>query len=121
MIIILTENFMEDLMDLKQKQNWINCLELYRKSGLSKKAFCKTHKIPEGRFYYFAKLHGEPSAKTLIVPRPAPKQSFFIPLVSKKEFKIKINESVSLSFDTAPDASWMASFIKSYGEYHVAV
>jgi hypothetical protein len=112
---------MEDLMDLKQKHNWLNFFDLYRKSGLSKAAFCKSHKISESKFYYYSNYYQKQENIKSVINTPVPKQSMFIPMTTKKEFKIKINESVSLSFDSAPDASWMASFIKSFGEYHAAV
>jgi hypothetical protein len=35
--------------------------------------------------------------------------------IEKKDFKIKINNSLSLSFESVPDASWMADFVKSLG------
>ena len=34
-------------MDLKSKQNWLNFLELWSKSGLTKTDFCKSKKIKE--------------------------------------------------------------------------
>lgn len=108
-------------MNLKSKQKWLNFLDLYRKSGLSKPDFCKLHKFSVSKFYHYAKLHRELPVKSLVALRPAPKQSLFIPLSTKKEFKIKINESVSLTFEAAPDALWMASFIKSFGEHHASV
>ena len=122
MIIILTEKFHGGfLMDLKSKQNWLNFLDLWRKSGQTKEEFCKSKKITSSKFYYYAKRHRDLSAKSTISSLSAPKQSLFIPVSSKKEFKIKINESVSLTFEVAPDASWMASFIKSFGDYHATI
>jgi len=42
--------------------------------------------------------------------------NLFISLASKKDFIIKINGSVSLSFETVPDALWMANFVKAMGD-----
>lgn len=108
-------------MDLKLKQNWLNFLDLWSKSGQTKAEFCKSKKITTSKFYYYAKRHRDLPSKSTITPHSAPKKSLFIPVTTKKEFKIKINESVSLTFETAPDALWMASFIKSFGDYHAAV
>lgn len=122
MIMILTEKFHGGfLMDLKSKQNWLAFLDLWAKSGLTKMDFCKSKKIKLSKFYYYAKRHRDLPGKSSLAPRPNSKQSLFIPLASKKEFKIKINESVSLTFEAAPDALWMASFIKSFGEHHASV
>jgi hypothetical protein len=122
MIIILTEKFHGGfLMNLKSKQNWLHFLDLWSKSGLTKTEFCKSKKITASKFYYYDKRHRDLSAKSAAHTQPSSKQSLFIPVASKKEFKIKINESVSLTFEVAPDASWMASFIKSFGDYHAAV
>lgn len=122
MIIILTEKFHGGfLMDLKSKHNWLNFLELWSKSGLTKADFCKSKKITVSKFYYYAKRHRDLPVKSATVPHSSSKHSLFIPIASKKEFKIKINDSVGLTFESAPDASWMANFIKSFGEYHAAV
>lgn len=122
MIMILTEKFHGGfLMDLKSKQNWLNFLDLWSKSGQTKTEFCKSKKITASKFYYYAKRHRDLANKSTIATHSSPKQSLFIPVTSKKEFKIKINESVSLTFEAAPDALWMASFIKSFGDYHAAV
>lgn len=122
MIMILTEKFHGGfLMDLRSKQNWLNFLEQWNKSGLSKADFCKLKKITLSTFYYYAKRHRDLPSKSASLTPSVPKQSLFIPVASKKEFKIKINDSVSLAFEAAPDASWMASFIKSFGDYHAAV
>jgi len=120
--MILTEKFHGGfLMDLKSKQNWQHFLDLWSKSGQTKMEFCKSKKIAVSKFYYYAKLHRDLSSKSTILPHSTPKKSLFIPVTSKKEFKIKINESVSLTFEAAPDALWMASFIKSFGDHHAAV
>lgn len=120
--MILTEKFHGGfLMDLKSKQNWLHFLELFSKSGQTKADFCKSKKITLSTFYYYAKRHRDLPTKSAMAVQGSSKKSLFIPIVSKKEFKIKINESVSLTFDAAPDALWMASFIKSFGDYHAAV
>jgi hypothetical protein len=122
MIIILTEKFHGGfLMDLKSKQNWLNFLDLWSKSGQTKAEFCKSKKITASKFYYYAKRHRVLPSKPTIAAHSTHKQSLFIPVTSKKEFKIKINESVSLTFEAAPDALWMASFIKSFGDHHATV
>jgi hypothetical protein len=122
MIIILTEKFHGGfLMNLKSKQNWLNFLNDWQKSGLTKADFCKTKKINVSRFYYYARFHRDLSPMPLENSHTGSKQSLFIPVTSKKEFKIKINESVCLTFEAAPDALWMASFIKSFGDHHAAV
>lgn len=99
-------------MDLKLKNNWQQLMDQWRRSGLSKAEFCKSQKIPVHTFYYYQKLHrstGTPPQKT---------SQLFVPLIEKKDFTIRINNSISLSFETTPDANWMASFVKSLGELH---
>ena len=104
-------------MDFKVRQNWLNFNDLYLKSGITKVDFCRSQKIPAHTFFYFQKYHGtiknSPSHTNKAVT------SIFIPLSEKKEFRIRINNSVSLSFDSVPEASWMANFVKSLGCSHV--
>jgi len=100
-------------MDLKVKQNWQKFFDLYLKSGLTKADFCRSQKIAQSKFFYFAKLHRESSAS-----KPSSPSNLFLPVVSKKDFTIKINNKVELSFESLPDAIWMASFIKSLGDAH---
>jgi hypothetical protein len=103
-------------MNFKLKQNWLNFVDLYSKSGMTKADFCRSQKIPAHTFFYYQKFHG-----TIKNSFPRSEQSvapLFVPLTEKKEFRIRINNSVSLSFDSVPEASWMASFVKSLGETH---
>ena len=100
-------------MDLKVKQNWQHFFDLYLKSGLTKTDFCRTQKMTPSRFFYFAKLHRDSSH-----PKQSSSSNLFLPLVSKKDFMIKINNKVELSFETLPDAHWMANFVKSLGDAH---
>ena len=99
-------------MDLRVKQNWQQLFEQYLKSGFSKAEFCRSQKIPSHTFFYYQKLHGEGHQ---IKSDFKPSTALFIPLTEKKDFKIKINNSLSLSFESVPDASWMADFVKSLG------
>lgn len=100
-------------MDLKVKQNWQHFYDLYLKSGLTKADFCRSQKIAQSKFFYFAKLHREPSSS-----KQSSSSNLFLPVVSKKDFVIKINNKVELSFESLPDALWMANFIRSLGETH---
>ena len=109
---------MEELMKLKSKQEWLVFLELHRKSGLNITEFCKTQKITSSMFYYYAKLHKTTTSSTQIPKIDLPKQSTFISLTTKKEFKIKLNDAISLTFDSLPEATWMANFVKSFGGHH---
>jgi hypothetical protein len=99
-------------MDLRVKQNWQQLFEQYLKSGLSKAEFCRSQKIPSHTFFYYPKLHG---GGNQIKSDLKPSTALFIPLIEKKNFKIMINNSLSLSFESVPDASWMADFVKSLG------
>lgn len=100
-------------MDLKVKQNWQHFYDLYLKSGLTKTDFCRSQKMAQSKFFYFAKLHRESSP-----PKPSSSTNLFLPVVSKKDFTIKINNKVELSFESLPDALWMANFVKSLGDAH---
>ena len=100
-------------MNLKVKQNWERFFDLYLKSGLSKADFCRSQKMPLSKFFYYAKLHRE------TVPQKASSSSnLFLPVSNKKDFKIKINGTVEISFESTPDALWMANFINSLGGVH---
>lgn len=109
-------------MDLRLKQNWDNFIERYEKSGLTRADFLRSQKITEGQYYYYAKFHrnkiqAQESATTL----PVVQKSNFIPMVSQKEFKITINNSIGLTFDSIPEAVWIANLIKSIGNFNATV
>lgn len=100
-------------MDLKVKQNWQNFFDLYLKSGQSKTDFCRSQKMTQSKFFYFAKLH-----RDSVPSKQSSSSNLFLPVVSKKDFTIKINNKVELSFESLPDAHWMANFVKSLGDAH---
>ena len=100
-------------MDLKVKQNWLHFYDLYLKSGLTKADFCRSQKIAQSKFFYLAKLHRDSST-----PKQSSPSNLFMPVVSKKDFTIKINNKVELAFESIPDALWMANFIRSLGDTH---
>ena len=100
-------------MDLKLKSNWQQLMDQYRKSGLSKIEFCRSQKIPTHTFFYYQKIHRSSESQI-----PKKNVQLFIPLIEKKDFNIRINNTISLSFETVPDAVWMASFVKSLGDTH---
>lgn len=102
-------------MDLKNKENWQRLFNLYIKSGMTKADFCRSQGIAQSRFFYYAKYHRN------LTPAPVDKTNLFVPLVEKKEFTIRINNSVGLSFESVPDAHWMANFVKSLGEAYARV
>lgn len=102
-------------MDLKVKQKWLHFYDLYLKSGMTKTDFCRSQKMPCSRFFYFAKLHRDSVATKTISG-----SALFMPVTGKKDFTIKINNKVELSFDSIPDAHWMASFVKSLGDSHAS-
>lgn len=105
-------------MDLKVKQNWLHFHELYLKSGLTKADFCRSQKVAQSKFFYYAKLHKKADASKL--NKTPSGHNLFIPLTAKKDFTIKINGSISLSFETVPDALWMANFVKAMGDSHAS-
>jgi hypothetical protein len=100
-------------MDLKLRSNWQQLMDRYRRSGLTKAEFCKSQKIPAHSFFYYQKFHRSSQSQL-----PQKTSQLFIPLVEKKEFTLRINNAISLSFEEVPDALWMASFVKSLGELH---
>lgn len=109
-------------MDLRLKQNWDNFIERYEKSGLSRADFLRSQKITEGQYYYYAKFHrnkiqAQESSTTL----PVVQKSNFIPMVSQKEFKITISNSIGLTFDSLPEPIWIANLIKSIGNFNATV
>ena len=109
-------------MDLRSKQNWDKLVELYQKSGLSKADFFRSQKITEGQYYYYAKFHrNKIQAQDLSTTLPMVQKSNFIPMVSQKEFKITINNSIGLTFDSLPEPIWIANLIKSIGNFNVTV
>ncbi len=100
-------------MDLKIKQNWQRLFDQYQKSGMTKADFCRSQGIAQSRFFYYAKYHRESPL--------ADKSNLFVPLAAQKNFTIKINNSVCLSFEAVPDALWMANFVKSLGEEYARI
>lgn len=109
-------------MDLRSKQNWEKLIELYQKSGLTRPDFLRSQKISDSQYYYYAKFHrNKIQAQESAMAMPVVHKSNFIPIVSQKEFKIKINDSIGLTFDSLPEPTWMANLIKSIGDFHAAV
>lgn len=100
-------------MDLKLKSNWLQLMDQYRRSGLTKAEFCRSQKIPAPTFFYYQKFH-----RSTLPELPQKGAKLFIPLVEKKDFIIRINNSISLSFEAAPDAVWMAKFVAALGDTH---
>ena len=100
-------------MDLKVKQNWQHLYDQYLKSGMTKADFCKSQKIPQHTFFYYQKFHGTVTQTSARTDHPS---KLFVPVTEKKEFKIKVNNSITLSFELLPEASWMASFVNALGE-----
>lgn len=100
-------------MDLKVKQNWQHLYDQYLKSGSTKAEFCKSQKIPQHTFFYYQKFHGTVNQTSAREDRSS---KLFIPVTEKKEFKIKVNNSITLSFELLPEASWMANFVNALGE-----
>ncbi len=98
-------------MDLRLKSHWQQLMDQYRKSGLTKAEFCRSQKIQSHTFYYYQKLHQSPPAQT-----PSKASQLFVPVVEKCNFAIRINDTLNLSFETIPDAVWMANFVRSLGE-----
>ena len=101
-------------MNPKVKPNWPAVFDHFRKSGLSKADFCRTHKISLSSFSYQSKLHAREQQFLPVVHN----SSSFISVREKQEFKLKINDSLTLSFDSLPDATWLSSFVKSLGGDH---
>ena len=102
-------------MNPKVKPHWPSVLDHFRKSGLSRAEFCRTHKLSCSSFAYQAKLHG---SKALVPVSQASPLSSFISVRERSEFKLKINDSFTLSFDSLPDATWLSTFVKSLGGEH---
>lgn len=100
-------------MDLKVKQNWQHLYDQYLKSGMTKADFCKSQKIAQHTFFYYQKFHGTINQTSARADQPS---KLFLPVTERKEFKIKVNNSITLSFELIPEASWMASFVNALGE-----
>ena len=103
-------------MDLSLKENQVKIVELFKNSGLSQAQFCKSHNVSKWTLYRLLKMDRE---STQAVKRTD--KSLFIPVHAKKDFKIKINDSTSVSFETTPDAKWLASFVKYLGEHNASI
>lgn len=100
-------------MTLKVKPNWTVVLNQFSKSGLSQAEFCRTHNLSRSSFAYHSKLKVEsfpPSVPT--------KSSSFIAMREKQEFKVRINDSLTLSFETLPEPTWLSTFVRSLGADH---
>lgn len=109
-------------MNLRSKQTWDNFIERYQKSGLTRADFLRSQKITESQYYYYAKFHRnkvQPQESTNTLP--VVQKSNFIPMVSQKEFRITINNSIGLTFDSIPEAIWLANLIKSIGNFNATV
>ena len=102
-------------MTLKSKLDWPALIKLQRQSGLSKAAFCQQQKLSRSSFSYYDKLY----RKAVSGPAaPAPQFSSFVAVSPKQEFKLRINDSFTLSFDSPPEVSWLSSLIQLLGEAH---
>lgn len=101
-------------MDLKVKQNWQHLYDQYLKSGMTKADFCKSQKIPQHTFFYYQKFHSTIGQPSTLIDHHSSK--LFVPVTEKKEFTIKVNNSITLSFELLPEASWMARFVNALGE-----
>lgn len=109
-------------MNLRLKENWDQFIELYQKSGLTKADFCRSQKVTESQFYYYIKFHrGKNEHEAATSGSAIEKKSNFIPVAIQKEFKIKINDSIGLTFESLPEPAWMASLIKFMGNDHAAI
>jgi len=96
-------------MDLRQKSNWQQLMDQYRKSGLTKAEFCRSQKIPAPTFFYYQKLHRS--------TRPPQETSqLFVPLTDTKDLTVRINDSITLCFESTPDATWMARLVLALGD-----
>ena len=100
-------------MELKVKQNWQHLYDQYLKSGMTKADFCRSQKIPSHTFFYYQNLHGNVNQNPDREDGPS---KLFVPVTERKEFKIKVNNSSTLSFELLPEASWMANFVNALGE-----
>jgi hypothetical protein len=98
-------------MNPKVKPNWRAVFDQFRNSGLSKADFCRTHKISLSSFSYYSKLHSQEQQLLPVLQS----SSSFISVRDKQEFRLKINDSLTLSFDSLPDATWPSNFVKSLG------
>jgi hypothetical protein len=101
-------------MSPKVKPHWPTVFDQFRKSGLTKADFCRTHKISLSSFSYYSKLHSQEHQLVPVVHS----SSSFISVRDKQEVRVKINDSLTLSFDSFPDATWLSSFVKSLGDDH---
>ena len=96
-------------MTLKVKPNWPHLVELYKKSGLSKAEFCRSQKISLTSFSY----HSNPRTSAQTSSTHQSSLASFFSVREKQDFKLTINDSLTLSFNSLPDAMWLSSFIKS--------
>jgi hypothetical protein len=108
------------MSNLRGKDSWKEFMELYKRSGLSRAEFCRSQKITEGKYYYYSKLHRVKDEHAVTAGQTV-KKSNFIGLAANKEFKIKINDTTELSFETLPEPAWMASLIKFIGNSHATL
>ena len=101
-------------MTPKVKPHWPSVIDQFRKSGLSRAEFCRIHKLSPSSFAYQAKIcevQVPPSALKV----KGPSASFISVRERGPEFKLKINDSLILSFDSLPEASWPSVFVRSFG------
>ena len=103
-------------MDLSSKENEVKIVELFKNSSLSQAQFCKSHNVSKWTLYRLLKADRE---STLAAKRTD--KSLFIPVHAKKDFKIKINDSTTVSFESIPDAKWLAGFVKYLGEQNASI
>lgn len=101
-------------MNPKLKPNWPVLLDQYRNSGLSRAEFCHAHKLSRSSFAYHAKTYEAHGPQRSTRPSSPP----FISVRERSEFKLKINDTVTLSFDSLPDAAWVSLLIKSLEGSH---
>jgi hypothetical protein len=102
-------------MTPKVKPNWPTIFAHFRKSGLSRAKYCRIHKLSPSSFAYHAKSH---KAHVPDQHLKSSNASFIEVRERGTEFKLKINDSLTLSFESLPEASWLSAFVQSLGVDH---
>lgn len=97
------------MADQKLKSHWKKKIDAWRNSGMSQKEFCRKSGISHHQFgYWRTKLLREDGDSG---------ESQFLPVKTNSHFSILLGD-VKISFEQAPNPTWMANFVKSFQDNH---
>ena len=104
----------------KSSDSWRKIIQTYEQSNLSKSKFCFENKLQVTQFYYWCnKLRPDLKGDVNI---DESKHLAFLPVKTSieknKSFSVNLKNGLKISFDSTPEASWVANLINSIDNFH---